>query len=420
MNGDILENTNILIENDKITALDTDITIPESARLIDAKGLTAMPGLVDMHVHRSTEREGKLYIANGVTAVRNMNGTHDILRLRHAAERGLYIGPQIYTTGPLLDGPSPRRRVSIQIENAEQARGAVRTQKAAGYEAVKLYERLSPEAFTAAVEEARKLDMQIYSHRPNKMAMEDFLKLQVDSLEHLEEAEAYLVSDDYKPTFEKLNYLTAWASADPIKMKRLADLFAKYNVANSATLEVAIGRFEASLNADAWFESPLAKYIDVNYKTWWTNFATRTVRRIDAPTVAVARVKQLEFIATLYNAGAPLLVGTDTPNPFIVPGFSIHDEIDRFIAAGIPVQEVLQIATKGAATFLRAEDTFGAIAVGLNASIILVKGDPIAQPSLLRQPAYVINQGRIYDRQALDLMLKEVREEIALSYTSVE
>ncbi|MEM0909365.1 MAG: amidohydrolase family protein [Pseudomonadota bacterium] len=417
MDDEVIPNGSIIIENGVITKVSAENIVEPDLRTIDASGLTALPGLVDMHVHYWAERDGPLYIANGVTTVRNMWGAGQTIRLDHGAEAGDFIGPKVYSPGPLIDGLEPVwGDASLIVENVEQAIGAIRAQKAIGFESIKLYEKLNPEVFQASITEAKRLNMQIYTHTPQDMSITEVLKLQPDSLEHFDDAEEYLASDDFEPSFEKLNYLSLWASADPAKMPILANLFAENSVSNCATLAVTIRLYQTKLALEQWSNSKFSKYIEKPTMNWWRNSARRSLQRMDNELVSSAREKQLLFLKSLYDANAPLLIGTDTPNPFVVPGFSIHDEIADFIEAGIPIKEVLKIATRGAAEFLKADGDFGRIAEGLRANIILVEGNPLEDVAVLRTPTWVISNGRSYNREQLDEMLDVVRENTLKTY----
>ncbi|TDI40436.1 MAG: hypothetical protein E2P02_16950 [Acidobacteria bacterium] len=115
----------------------------------------------------------------------------------------------------------------------------------------------------------------------------------------------------------------------------------------------------------------------------------------------------------LYDAGVPLLIGTDTPNPFVIPGFAIHDELAAFVDAGIPVDEVLRIATADAAKFLREEGQWGVVAADARADLVLLDGDPRDDLSVLRRPAGVMVNGHWYDSAILSDALDKLRERIA-------
>ncbi|NNU17393.1 amidohydrolase family protein [Parvularcula sp. ZS-1/3] len=417
MAGSIIEGGTILIDDGKIVAVGRDIEIPKGAERLKAKGLTVMPGLADMHVHHYSENEGPLFIANGVTTVRNLWGTNQTISLDRGAEDGDYIGPRIFSPGPLTDGPDPIwGEGSLSVLNPDEMRGAVRAQKASGYEAVKLYETLSAESYRAGVAEAKAQEMQVYTHVPGSLTLEDVVALQVDSIEHLDGVNVSLLPDGFDLEANK-GRLFRWGAADDAKMAPLAQSFAENGVTSSATLAVVLGRYRYMLDADGYFASEQGKYVPKGIKSWWSDSASRALPSLSQSLVSEARQKQLRFIKALYDADAGLLIGTDTPNPFVVQGFSIHDELQAFADAGIPRAEVLKIATAGAADFLGKDDTFGRVKPGTRADLIIVKGDPTKDLSILKEPDYVIAGGMVYGRKDIERMLKEARDRVAASYS---
>lgn len=423
MAGPVIESGTILVKDGVILAVAENVRIPDGAEELNARGHTVMPGLADMHVHHWSQNEGPLYIANGVTTVRNLWGTTDTIRLDQGAADGSYVGPQIFTPGPLMDGPEPIwGPTSLVIETAEQAVGAVRTQKAAGFEAIKLYEKLPADAYRAAVAEARRLNMQVYTHTPASLTVEDVVDLRVDSLEHMDGVGPAIVRDgvdlpgDKGPGAYYQNLLARWGNADEDKMAALAANFAANDVASSVTLSVTINRLRHMGNPERFWRSDEAAYVPAETRAWWDDSAAAAGPALSADALRDARRGQLAFVKELHDAGATLLIGTDTPNPFVVQGFAMHDELDSFIEAGIPTAEVLEIATAGAADFLGEEDNFGRVTEGLRADLILVRGDPRENVRLLRKPAYVIAQGTVYSRRDLETMLDEVASAVAEGY----
>lgn len=413
MDGSPPDVGSVLIKDGVIAAMGSDLPVPDDALVIEAGELTLLPGLADMHVHHFSEAEGPLYLANGVTSVRNMWGTVQTTRLDEAAKHHAYPGPRVYTPGPIMDGPEPIwGDGSVELSSPEMAIGAVRAQKAAGFTAVKLYEKLSGDVFRAAAEEARALDMQVYAHTPLSMTVDEVISLKIDSLEHFNNAQDYLVPDDYAWP-DDYNTLSTWTVADDGKMAELAAVFAENGVWNAPTLEVTIGRYASALADDAFFASDVGSYVPPGLKQWWSGSAERIKGWATADMVEDARERQLAFLKALYDANAPLLIGTDTPNPFVVAGFSLHGELQSFREAGLPNEAILEIATTEAARFLGEEETFGQVAEGMRADLILVKGDPLADLSVLQAPTAVIAGGRYYDRDALDTMLSDARQRAA-------
>ena len=404
----VLEGAAVTVEGDTIAAIAApgNGEVPDGARVVDGTGLTLMPGLADMHVHYWSEVQGPLYLANSVTTLRNMWGSGTTLNLDDAAKRGSFAGPHIYTPGPLMDGPEPIwGEGSAMLTTPDQAIGAVESQRTTGYTAVKLYEGLTPEIYAAAVSAAQERDMQVYTHVPEAMTIEDVLALGVDSIEHFEGVSSAATTAD-----EDARFMTRWANADPDRLWEIAEASAEAGVWHSPTFSVIAVRYEYANDPDAFFEMPEAGYVSRGLAGWWRSAVPRMGRFDEEKQIATEN--QRTFARMLYDAGAPMLIGTDTPNPFVLPGFAIHDELEAFIAVGIPVDEVLRMATADAARFLREEGEWGVVAAGARADLVLLDADPREDLSTLRRPAGVMMNGHWYDAAFLDEELAEIREAV--------
>lgn len=397
----ILESTRVTVTGSRIVSLGAD-DIPAGATVVDGKGRTLMPGLADMHVHFMSN-SAALYPANSVTSVRNLWGSSDMFVEDYKAKAGHAVAPHIYTSGSLMDGPEPIwGDGSMKIESPEQAIGAIDSQRTTGYSAIKLYEGITPEIYRAAVAAAKERDMQVWTHTPGGLTVNDLIELGVDSLEHLDDV-SEIVSTDPSGS-----YFNAWKHADTDKMRELAEHSADSPMWHSPTLAVIIKRYEYGADPNAYFDGEVGPYLNDGLKNWWRGSAERIGPYTDERRAAAA--KQLEFIKLVHGAGGRLLVGTDTPNPFVAPGFAIHDELALFVEAGIPLDEVLRMATAGAADFLRESGEWGVVAEGARADLVLLDGDPVSDLDTLRRPVGTMVNGHWYDRKTLDAELRSIRE----------
>lgn len=408
-----VHNAQVIVENGKIISVGaSDSPAPAGARVIDATGKYLMPGLADMHVHYFSESEGPLFLANSVTTVRNLWGSAQTFELDAKAKAGAYWGPHIYTSGPLMDGPEPIWGAgAIEITSPEEAAGAVESQRASGYKAIKLYAKLSRESYAAAVGAAKEAKMQVWTHVPAAMSVEDVLDLGVDSIEHLDGYSRSLTPDGYKPPKGRGQSLARWASAEEGKLADLATRTAKAGVWNAPTFAVIAKRYEYAQDTEGYFASDAGAYVGKGLREWWSGSAAGMKEL--SPRAEAAVVNHRAFVKALYDAGAGLLVGTDTPNPFVTAGFSIHDELNAFVEAGIPVEDVLRIATADAARFLNAEGEFGVIAEDARADLVLLDVDPRTDLNTLRYPAGVMINGRWANRNILAGELAAIRQKLA-------
>lgn len=406
-----LASATVVVADDRVRSVGSGGDgLPADARVIDGSGMTLMPGLADMHVHYFSENEGPMFLANGVTTVRNLWGTAQTFALDADNKSGATAGPHIYTSGPLMDGPEPIwGEGSVKITVPEQVIGAIESQRAVGFKAVKLYEGLTAEIYAAAVAAARDRNMQIWTHTPADMSVDEVINLEVDSIEHFNNVGDFI----YIPREDNadVGYFDRWANADRGRMQELASLSAAKGVWHSPTFAVIAKRYEYGAEPDVFFDLPEAGYVGPFLADWWRDSATRMTPYDDVKRAAAER--QLEFLKMLYDSEAPLLIGTDTPNPFVLPGFAIHDELAAFVAAGIPVADVLRIATAEAARFLREEGEWGVIKAGARADLVLLHDDPLRKPSTLRTPAGVMINGHWYSADALAAQLAAAKERLA-------
>ncbi|MBT8085647.1 MAG: amidohydrolase family protein [Woeseia sp.] len=403
------ERATVVVRDGRIESIgERPDALPADATVVGTCGGVLMPGLADMHVH-FTGYEGSMFLGNSITTVRNLWGSSSTFVLDAQAKAGTIASPHIYSPGPLIDGPEPIwGDSSLQVTSPEQVVGAVESQRTTGYRAVKLYEGLTPDIYRAAVAAAKERDMQVYTHVPSGMTIEEVIDLGVDSIEHLDNVADSVFTegpdDDGRAG-------TRWGMANEDKMRALAAHSAKAGVWHSPTFAVIAKRYEYGAEAGAYFARPEMAYLGPGLRGWWQSSAAR-MGPWDARLQSMAQ-QQRRFVKILFDSGAPLLLGTDTPNPFVTPGFAIHDELAAFVEAGIPVADVLRIATADAAKFLREEGKWGVIAAGARADLVLLDADPRDDLNTLRRPCGTMVNGHWYSSAALQAELEKRAATIA-------
>jgi imidazolonepropionase-like amidohydrolase len=401
----VLESATVIVRGDRISSVTRSAAQrPTGVRVIDGKGSTLLPGLADMHVHYRWPEFGPLFLINGVTTVRDTAGSALNFASDAAAKAGALAGPHVYGSGPLLDGRNPTwPDISAAIASPEEARAAVAVLALAGFRAVKLYHGLDAQTFSAAVTKAHELDMQVYAHTPAALTYLDMLALRVNSLEHLWFTQYSLMDERPDSALNTLDQAAVgWDRVEEARMPSLAARTREAGLWNAPTLTVYTQMVEYGADTERFFARPEATYSGAAINQMWRvsaqqpHFSEGVPDRIKAGTS-----RRNQWVKTLYDAGAGLLVGTDTPNPFIVPGYSFHEEIANLSKTGIPNDALLRMATVEAARFLRVEGEFGVVAVGARADLILVEGDPSKDLDVLRRPAYVMVNGHLRERAAL-------------------
>jgi imidazolonepropionase-like amidohydrolase len=383
------------------------VRVPAGTQLLGNRGQTLAPGLVDMHVHIFEPNDGVLFLANGVTTVRNMAGRPETDALFTRIGKGETPGPYIYSSGPIIDGPAEPTTLNI----ADEIRRRVEATADHHYIAAKLYENLTPEVFAMAVSTARHRGLQVYAHVPLSMSVRDVLALHIDSIEHLTGFDRTLAPRSASSWDQE-----RWTSIDAALIAPLARDVAAGHVWNTATLVMWLGAERGFADIDAAERAPLYRYATPRLRQHWRTLYQQ-VRQEHDPAQAWMLAQRghqarLDVVRALREAGAGLLIGTDATQPFLYPGFSLHDELAFHRDAGIPVRDVLRIDTLDAARFLHLEKEFGVIAAGARADLLLLDKDPEADLESLRSPAGVMAAGRWYDAAALRRMLDDIAARI--------
>ncbi len=400
-----------MIQDGRIAAMGPSghVPIPAGARRIDGRGKFLMPGLADMHVHVDSTASLELFVAYGVTTVRNMWGAPVILHWRNEVARGALLGPTIYTAGPLLDGPNAVWTGSQVVENATDAEEAVKTQKQAGYDFLKVYARLQPAAYDAIIAVAKRHNMPVAGHVPSDVGLEHVLAQRQGSIEHVD-GYIRLVQKDDSPAlkmegreefFELPNYV------DEGKMQSLARTVQAAGVWSCPTLIVKHRRATPE-QLRAFRESPERRYLPPLVLASWdpsSDFRTRTWSPEFLQVLSKRASIDVAFTRALHAAGARLLLGTDQGNPFVVPGSSAITELHYLVEAGLSPWEAIRAGTHDAAEFLGAGEQFGTVAVGKRADLILVDADPLEDVANVARQSGVMVRGRYLSAGKIKTML---------------
>jgi imidazolonepropionase-like amidohydrolase len=429
--GRILPDVTITIAEGHISGIDASMTrVRSEAQVVDGHGKYVIPGLWDMHVHWYDERLLSLFLANGVTGVRQMFGGPNLLRWRREIEAGTLLGPRHVVASPIVDGPQPIWPGSIVVADAARGREVVRGIKRDGYDFVKVYNRLPRDAYFAILAEAAQQHITVVGHVPNAVTIGEAVDAGQKTIEHLtgillgasrEEGDVRRASTQLRrPTANGPPLTPAEASALRAHQERLltsydetkaAALFARFRAKDTwqcPTLTVL--RAGASLNLPPFTSDPRLKYMPLATRRGWSPEASPLRRwKTDADYEVERRTLHLQFriVGAMQRAGVRVLAGTDVSNPFVFPGFSLHDELGLLVDAGLTPLEALQAATVNPAQFLGRLDQHGTVERGRLADLVLLDANPLADISATKRIAAVVFAGRLYDRTALDAMLAD-------------
>ena len=387
------------------------------AVLIDGKGKFLIPGLWDMHVHmvfgdwfpRGKEVTLPLFVANGITGVRDMGGELEVLQQwRKEISAGTLIGPRIVMSGPMLDGPQPRFPSSIAVKTPEDGRRAVDDLKRRGADFIKLQSLIPRDAVFAIADEAKKQGITFVGHVPDAVRASEASNAGQKSFEHLIgifEGSSPLEDEFIKGAKSEGKFLSTY---DPKRAAALFALLAKNQTWQCPTLVWERGG--NLIDKTDFARDTRAKYAPTYWKeVTWKRFTDEIMHDFNTDDLATRKAfvaKELEVVNAMHHAGIPFLAGTDTPpGVYIFPGFSLHEELQRFVAAGFTPMEALQTATLNPAKFLGLDKELGTIEKGKLADLVLLDANPLDDISNTQKISAVIVNGRFLSRVDLDKML---------------
>ena len=397
MDGDrILADQNVTVVDDKIASIEPAVgaVVPKDAKVIDASGKFLMPGLGEMHAHLPEPSEPPeymrttlaLYIANGVTTVRCMRGFPNHLAARQDVISGKFLGPSLFLAGPGLGGDS--------IRSPEDGIKQVMQQKAEGWDMIKIYPGLTRAEYDAIMTTARRIGMRTGGHVPADVGIEHALQMGQETIEHL---------DGY---WEALHF-EKFVPDEPLKAMAIKTREA--GVWNTPTM--AIFHFDLGLES---LHSALARqemeYLPVFQVNRWVRLFDEHVSK-EHPAVDVSRIvhqNRERFLRELNNVGAQILFGTDSPNLFEVPGFSVYAELAAVQQAGLSPYDVLLSATRRVGEYLR--KNVGTVSVGAQADLILLDANPVEDVANVRKQAGVMLRGQWFPRSELQRILESIHD----------
>ena len=395
----VLENQVVVVADGRIVAIGSsdEIDPADGVDVVEATGQYLIPGLTEMHGHlpnaQASETDTQnllfLYVANGVTTVRGMQGHPSQFELRDRIDRGVIAGPQLFLGSVAISG----RRVSAP----EQAAQLVREYQMQGYDLIKTLEGLSLETYDALARTAQEVGIPFGGHVPDEVGLRHALASGQVSIDHLDNFVEALVPKD-KQADEWPGIGGEGAFVDRIDDARLPEVIAATVDAGAWVVPTMVlwetGILGTRPATAVLAERPEVQYMPPETVERWTRAVEDVLASSDVETARRLAALRRTILSALYEAGANIVLGTDSPQTFSVPGFSVHREMQLYVEIGMAPHDVLAIGTRNPAEYFGASEEFGTVAVGHRADLVLLTANPLDDIANVQRRAGVMVNGR--------------------------
>ncbi len=387
----------VIVQGDRIVSIGpaATVSVPSGARVIEGAGKYLLPGLAEMHGHipppqapaQFTEDVLFLYVAAGTTTVRGMLGHEGQLELKERAKSGEIVSPNLYLAGPSFNGNT--------INSPEEAVAKVRQQKREGWDLLKVHPGLTRAEYDAMARTAREEGIRFGGHVPAEVGLAHAIEMGQETMDHVDGYVEHLEAEE-KPVDEQ-------RLAEIVRISREAGVWivptmalweTLYGTADLATLEsYSELKYMPRSQVSQWIEAHKARLAHPQFNA----AISRNV--ID---------NRMKILQALNQGGVRILMGTDAPQQFSVPGFALHRELERMSAAGMTPWDILRSGTVNVGEYFREHDTFGMVAKGHRADLLLVDANPLDDIANVAGLSGVMTRGRWLSRGDIDTRLAQI------------
>lgn len=393
----VLNDQTVVVRGDRIVQIGpaSKVKAPAGALRVDGRGMYLMPGLAEMHGHipppqapkEFTEAVLFMYVANGVTTVRGMLGAPGQLELRERAKRGEIVSPTLYLAGPSFNGNS--------VNSPAQAAEMVRAQKREGWDLLKVHPGLTRDEYDAMAKTARQLGISFAGHVPEEVGLLHALEMGQETIDHVDGYVEYL-----------------GAEGGPIDEAKLTDIV-RLTKKSGAWIVPTMALWETLLGVpslEKLLAYPELKYMPPQMVANWekAHRGRQSGSQYDRKKAEQIATNRKRILKALHDGGVRIIFGTDAPQQFSVPGFSVHREMASMVEAGLSPYEIILSGTRTAGDYFKKEAQFGTIAAGQRADMILVNGNPLKDVSNVAKRAGVMVRGRWLSENEIQKRMKSI------------
>lgn len=418
----VLRNRTVVVVDGTIVEVGPagEVDVPEGATVVDGSGRYLMPGLAEMHAHvppgddpprEAVEEMLFLYLANGITTIRGMLGSPYQIPLAREIERGEVLGPNFYVGAPSINGGS--------APTPDDAERLVRRHVEAGYDFQKVHPGVSLETWDRMVEVARSLDFTWAGHVPADVGLVHAIETGISTVDHLD---GYVQAVAPEGTVAQvgggemnLAPLADGDGVDEAHIDEIVRLTVEHDVYVVPTMYLWENLYR-DVDPDDFLALPEMRYVSPEQRAAWREQAAGGPR--GSPEAVETFVDlRMRILRALSDAGAGILMGTDSPQLFNVPGFSLHRELELMAEAGMSNAEILRSGTTAPERYVRQhlgiDHTFGSVAAGHRADLLLLEANPLADLEHLTETVGVMVRGRWLPREEIDRRLEEIAAKYA-------
>lgn len=418
-NDQLIPNQTVLIKGGKIISIGSsqDISTSGTSTIVDGSGKYLMPGIAEMHAHIPGNSNGSemaeetlvLYLSNGITLIRGMLGQPYHLELRDKVLKGEILGPRIYTSGPSMNGNS--------IRSVEEAEANVRAQKTAGYDFLKMHPGLSLENFNAVVSTAKEVGIPFAGHVSIEVGIRRALEAKYASIDHVDGYLEGLVplSLGVDPNTNGFFGLDFTDIVDQTLIPELVKSTKENNVWIVPT-QVLMEQWVGPEPAENLSNLPEMKYMNKRTVNSWINTKKEVLEDSNYSAEKGDKFNQIRrnIMEALHEAGVGFLLGSDAPQVFNVPGYSIQREMQSMAKAGFSNYEIIKSGTVNPAIYFGDEDEYGKIKKGLSADLILLDANPLDDIKNMEKQLGVMVRGKWlsaeFIKDKLDAIAKKYKD----------